>query len=70
MSTVSSLWATTSPRDDAGASAVEYGLLVALIAGVIVLAVIGLGIVVHGGFTDTCEELKKPGAMTTSANCN
>jgi pilus assembly protein Flp/PilA len=34
-----------------GATAVEYGLLVALIAGVIVLAVTALGLKVNGAFT-------------------
>jgi pilus assembly protein Flp/PilA len=34
-----------------GATAVEYGLMVALITGVIVLAVTGLGLKVNGLFT-------------------
>jgi pilus assembly protein Flp/PilA len=37
-------------RDDRGATAVEYGLMVALIAGVIVLAVAALGGSVNGAF--------------------
>ncbi len=40
-------------RDEKGASAVEYGLLVALIAAVIVLAVLTLGQTVLGAFNDT-----------------
>ncbi len=40
-------------RDEKGASAVEYGLLVALIAAVIVLAVATLGQTVLGAFNDT-----------------
>lgn len=44
------LRARTSER---GASAVEYGLLVALIAAVIVAAVIALGGTLNGIFTDT-----------------
>jgi pilus assembly protein Flp/PilA len=38
---------------DQGASAVEYGLLVAGIAAIIVLAVFTLGGVVNGAFSDT-----------------
>ena len=40
-------------RNEEGASAVEYGLLVALIAAVIVAAVIVLGGLVNGAFQDT-----------------
>jgi len=36
-----------------GASAVEYGLLVALIAAVIILAVVALGDTLNTVFTDT-----------------
>lgn len=43
----------TRMRDEKGASAVEYGLLVALIAAVIVLAVLTLGQTVLGAFNDT-----------------
>jgi pilus assembly protein Flp/PilA len=38
---------------DQGASAVEYGLLVAGIAAIIVVAVFALGSVVNGAFSDT-----------------
>ena len=40
-------------KSEKGASAVEYGLLVALIAAVIVGAVILLGTTLDGIFTDT-----------------
>ncbi len=43
----------TQIRDEKGASAVEYGLLVALIAAIIVLAVATLGQTVLGAFNDT-----------------
>ena len=43
--------------DERGASAVEYGLLAAFIAGVIVLIVIGLGGVTGEMFGDTCTEV-------------
>jgi len=40
---------------DRGASAVEYGLMVAAIAAVIVAVVFGLGTVVRNTFQNTCE---------------
>lgn len=42
--------------DERGASAVEYGLLIAGIAAVIVIAILVLGGPVNGMFTDTCDE--------------
>jgi pilus assembly protein Flp/PilA len=43
-----------APRTtERGASAVEYGLLVALIAAVIILAVVALGDTLNTVFTDT-----------------
>jgi pilus assembly protein Flp/PilA len=39
--------------EDSGATAVEYGLLLALIAGVVVLAVTALGQILVGLFTLT-----------------
>lgn len=39
-------------KDESGAAAVEYGLLVALIAVVILTAVTGLGTKISGKFTD------------------
>jgi pilus assembly protein Flp/PilA len=58
-------------RGDDGAASVEYGLLVAAIAAIIVLVVFALGSWVKDSFSDTCEELKtKSGpAVTTSADC-
>ncbi len=44
-------------KDETGASAVEYGLLVAAIAALIVAAVFGIGQVVSGAFDSTCTEL-------------
>jgi len=55
-------------RNEEGASAVEYGLLVALIAAVVVLAVYAIGQLVHKGFQDTCAGIKQ-GVTTTSADC-
>jgi pilus assembly protein Flp/PilA len=48
---------STFARDDSGAAAVEYGLLVALIAAVIVVTVATLGTKVHAGFTTVCTAL-------------
>ena len=39
-------------KDEEGATAVEYGLIVALIAGVIILAVTALGVNINQVFTD------------------
>jgi pilus assembly protein Flp/PilA len=59
-------------KSDEGASAVEYGLLVAAIAAVIVLIVFALGSVVKGAFQDTCNNIadKDSSAATSStASC-
>ena len=54
-------------NDEQGASAVEYGLLVAAIAAIIVLIVFAIGKFVKAGFKDTCDGLA---ANTTStATC-
>jgi pilus assembly protein Flp/PilA len=42
-------------KDDQGASAVEYGLLIAAIAAVIVVVVFALGSVVKSKFQNTCN---------------
>lgn len=42
---------------DRGASAVEYGLLVAAIAAIIVAAVFGLGSLINGVFENTTTEI-------------
>jgi pilus assembly protein Flp/PilA len=42
-------------KDDKGASAVEYGLLIAAIAAVIVVIVFALGSVVKSKFQKTCD---------------
>ena len=44
-------------RDERGASAVEYGLLVALVVGVFVLAAWALGVIMDDVFTHhACDE--------------
>ncbi|HZG67968.1 MAG TPA: Flp family type IVb pilin [Herpetosiphonaceae bacterium] len=50
---LSSFTSAARRRSDEGASAVEYGLLVALIAAIIVLAVATLGGTVLDAFTAT-----------------
>jgi pilus assembly protein Flp/PilA len=64
----------SSPNDE-GASAVEYGLLVAAIAAIILLVVFALGTFVKGAFKDTCDGLATPGYINAandgaSSNCN
>jgi len=53
-------------RED-GASAVEYGLLVAAIAALIVVIVFALGQIIQRVFSDTCEEIVAEG--NTSGEC-
>ena len=51
-----------------GASAVEYGLLVAAIAAIIVAVVFAIGQFVRSGFDETCDELAaNPGAQPPPA---
>jgi len=47
-------------RREDGASAVEYGLLVAAVAALIAVLVFTLGTMVNGSFADTCGKLKSP----------
>jgi pilus assembly protein Flp/PilA len=45
----------TALARDTGASAVEYGLIVAMIAAVIIAVVVGLGVLTKGKFSETCS---------------
>ncbi|ROR90448.1 Flp family type IVb pilin [Nocardioides aurantiacus] len=54
-------------RDEEGASAVEYGLLVAAIAAIVVAIVFLLGDVVTEVFQDTCDSVQAEAA--TTAQC-
>jgi pilus assembly protein Flp/PilA len=47
-------------RGDDGAASVEYGLLVAAIAAIIVLVVFAIGTWVQGAFNNTCDNLDAP----------
>jgi pilus assembly protein Flp/PilA len=52
-------------KDEKGASAVEYGLLVAAIAALIVVIVFALGGLVKNVFKETCSEI---GTQASVAN--
>jgi pilus assembly protein Flp/PilA len=54
-------------RSEEGASAVEYGLLVAAIAALIVLIVFALGGVINEVFQNTCDEVSA--GAGTAAGC-
>jgi pilus assembly protein Flp/PilA len=58
-------------KDDKGASAVEYGLLIAAIAAVIVVIVFALGKVVQQKFHDTCNAVDtgSTAPANTDNNC-
>ena len=58
-------FASPKRRNEEGASAVEYGLLVALIAAVIVLAVVAVGKLVNNSFSDTCTNISANSAGST-----
>ncbi len=57
----------TSRRNQDGASAVEYGLLVAGIAALVVVIVFAFGGVIKGAFENTCKTVK--GSGTAAATC-
>ena len=54
---------------DKGASAVEYGLMVAAIAALIVGTVFALGGFVQGAFKHTCDEIRDKGSITSTPDC-
>lgn len=60
-------------KHDDGASAVEYGLLVAAIAAVIVFLVFAIGRLVQQKFTATCNSIdtngKNQDGTTATVNC-
>ncbi|WP_051706464.1 Flp family type IVb pilin [Nocardioides aequoreus] len=60
-------------RTEDGASAVEYGLLVAGIAALVVAIVFLLGGVIEESFSDTCTEITDgatAGGNTLTADCS
>ena len=52
-------------KDDSGATAVEYGLMVAAIAAVVVGAVFTLGTYVKGAFSSTCTAISSSATGVT-----
>jgi pilus assembly protein Flp/PilA len=60
--------ARRSKLDERGASAVEYGLLIAGIAAVIVVVVLVLGGKIQDAFSDTCDAISN-GGSGTGADC-
>jgi pilus assembly protein Flp/PilA len=54
--------------DEVGASAVEYGLIVFAIAGLITMMVFMFGDAVVGSFTSSCNDIKAQAAP--SASCS
>ncbi|MCX6395854.1 MAG: Flp family type IVb pilin [Propionibacteriales bacterium] len=61
----------TSRRDEDGASAVEYGLLVAGIAALIVAIVFVFGGVIKDVFSKTCGKVSSgtAGSYSSTASC-
>ena len=59
--------ANTRLREEDGASAVEYGLIVFAIAALIVVVLWALGGVVHETYSDSCERIRT--AASTAASC-
>jgi pilus assembly protein Flp/PilA len=57
-------------RDDDGASAVEYGLLVAAIAALIVIVVFALGGIVKNAFKNTCDAMANNGSGSAASCAN
>jgi pilus assembly protein Flp/PilA len=55
--------------NDRGASAVEYGILVAAIAAVVIVAVFALGGQVNGKFNQTCSAIKSTGTTSNTTTC-
>ena len=51
-------------KDESGAAAVEYGLLVAAIAAIIILTVFYLGGYVEGAFKFTCNSFQSAGTIS------
>ena len=55
-------------RHEDGASAVEYGLLVAGIAALIVAVVFLFGGLIQNVFSNTCDKIKNSASITTSCS--
>ena len=55
-------------KNESGAAAVEYGLLVAAIAAIIILTVFYLGGYVEGAFKTTCDAFKTAGTISNTSS--
>ncbi len=60
--------ARLAKMEERGASAVEYGLLIAGIAALIVVAVFALGPILKDAFGDTCDKIAE-GRESGAASC-
>ena len=60
---------TRTAHPDAGASSVEYGLIVFAIAAAIVIALVALGSPVLGLYDGTCRAMKGGAAGPASQSC-
>lgn len=56
-------------HSEEGASAVEYALLVSLIAAVVVVAVFALGTLVRNTFSDTCTTIEQNSNSSSDSGC-
>ena len=54
--------AQKAKMDERGASAVEYGLLIAGIAALIIVVIFAFGGVLNGVFSDTCGSVANQGS--------
>jgi pilus assembly protein Flp/PilA len=59
---------TRPDHKEAGASAVEYSLLVAAIAAILVLVIFAIGSYTGAMFTSTCASMQR-GDFPTTASC-
>jgi len=59
--------ARMAKMEERGASAVEYGLLIAGIAAIIVVAVMALGPVVKNAFSQTCDAITSNNSKITAS---
>ena len=60
--------ARLAKMEERGASAVEYGLLIAGIAALIVVAVFAIGPLLQNAFGDTCDQIAD--AATAGTTCD
>lgn len=62
-------WLRRRRCDETGASSVEYGLLVTLIASVTIFAVMSLGAVMQTVFLDTCKAIVTNSSKVPPGSC-